>query len=507
MSFDDTWCRWIMECLSSSMISVLINGSPSRQFPVSKGLWQGDPLSLLLFLIVVEGLNGLISKAVEEGLYEGLKVSERNLTLTHLQFAYDNLIFGKATDNNVWAAKCILRAFELVSKRKINYNKSQIMGVHTNDEWFMKMAWLLNCKVGSLPFKYLRIPVGGNPRKLSFWHDLVESFKRKLSSWKSHHLSFGERITLLNSVLSSMSVFLMSFYSLPKGKDYSIKQMISWLNGAWEWSLSWRRNLLAKEALQVDNLLSVLHQVPLHWGKKDEWRWLYSANERYEVRLSYHMLLNSDPTVTQEIYDQVWLKGSLGESRSGSLGEPGLGSSRRTHQEPNLGSPRRTQVWVLGEPRSSSPGEPRSRFSKNPVTATILDLKLQIKTFLGHPVHTQDLFLRQKLPEPWLLELEDGTIVRNVVCGDDKTLFLKVKFSVWVRTGFASADWFELIVYTDDTMLTMKTMLQQQYGIPVEDMSLAIVDPTTDEFVVLDDRAEIRSINIPLRAGIDFHLV
>ncbi|GLT83229.1 hypothetical protein SLE2022_015300 [Rubroshorea leprosula] len=142
-----------------------------------------------------------------------------------------------------------------------------------------------------------------------------------------------------------------------------------------------------------------------------------------------------------------------------------------------------------------------------PVTATILDLKLQIKTFLGHPVHTQDLFLRQKLPEPWLLELEDGTIVRNVVCGDDKTLFLKVKFSVWVRTGFASADWFELIVYTDDTMLTMKTMLQQQYGIPVEDMSLAIVDPTTNEFVVLDDRAEIRSINIPLRAGIDFHLV
>ncbi|GKV29208.1 hypothetical protein SLEP1_g38154 [Rubroshorea leprosula] len=60
MGFHEQWRRWIMECLQSSSVSVLANGSATRQFQVQRGLRQGDPLSLFIFLIVAEGLNGLI---------------------------------------------------------------------------------------------------------------------------------------------------------------------------------------------------------------------------------------------------------------------------------------------------------------------------------------------------------------------------------------------------------------------------------------------------------------
>ncbi|MCI65328.1 LINE-1 reverse transcriptase like, partial [Trifolium medium] len=54
-------------------MSVLVNESPTSDFNVSKGLRQGDPLSPFLFLIVVEGLTGLMHKAVNSNLFHGYK--------------------------------------------------------------------------------------------------------------------------------------------------------------------------------------------------------------------------------------------------------------------------------------------------------------------------------------------------------------------------------------------------------------------------------------------------
>lgn len=45
MGFDARWRRWIRECISTPSVSVLVNGSPSEEFKVGRGLRQGDPLS------------------------------------------------------------------------------------------------------------------------------------------------------------------------------------------------------------------------------------------------------------------------------------------------------------------------------------------------------------------------------------------------------------------------------------------------------------------------------
>ncbi|GKV52014.1 hypothetical protein SLEP1_g58623 [Rubroshorea leprosula] len=217
MGFCETWNLWIRECLKTSMVSVLVNGSATREFGMSRGLRQGDPLSPFLFLIVAEGLNGIISSAKQKNMFKGVSIGGRGLIVSHLQFADDTVIIGDATERNVWAVKAMMRTFELVSGLRINYSKSQLLSINVEKDWRERMADLPNCTVGEFPFKYLGIPVGGNLRRLAIWCPLMERCRNRLSLWNGQFLSFGGRIALINSMLSSLPVFLLSMYKIPRG--------------------------------------------------------------------------------------------------------------------------------------------------------------------------------------------------------------------------------------------------------------------------------------------------
>jgi hypothetical protein len=58
--------------------SVLINGFPSRFFNSSHGLRQEDPLSPLLFVVVIEALSRLLSTLVDKGLLSSFSVGLRS---------------------------------------------------------------------------------------------------------------------------------------------------------------------------------------------------------------------------------------------------------------------------------------------------------------------------------------------------------------------------------------------------------------------------------------------
>lgn len=74
MNFFERWVYWIKSSLSTSSIAVLVSGSPRQEFMMQKGLRQGDSMTPFLFLVVAEGLNGLLRQAVLNNDFSGVRL-------------------------------------------------------------------------------------------------------------------------------------------------------------------------------------------------------------------------------------------------------------------------------------------------------------------------------------------------------------------------------------------------------------------------------------------------
>ena len=96
MGFGSRWIRWIHMCISMVRFSILINGTPAGFFNSSRGIYQGDPLSLLLFLLVMEVLSRLLKKTEEGGFIRGFQVGAAlgdGLEVSHLLYVDDTILF------------------------------------------------------------------------------------------------------------------------------------------------------------------------------------------------------------------------------------------------------------------------------------------------------------------------------------------------------------------------------------------------------------------------------
>lgn len=104
--------------------------------------------------------------------------------------------------------------------------------MHVEEEWSVEAAYFLNCKRGKLPFVYLGLPVGANPRRLSTWQPVFDKVYRRLSSWNwnSKHISLGGCIVLLKSVLTALPTYYLSIFKEPRGiihyLEYLFKQFL-----------------------------------------------------------------------------------------------------------------------------------------------------------------------------------------------------------------------------------------------------------------------------------------
>lgn len=154
-------------CVSTATASVLVNGSSSSEFNLEKGLRQGDSLSPFLYLIVAEGLNLLVNKAIEKGVFEALKVDNDKVVISHLQYADDTIFICSDAERNIKSIKYLLRIFKLLSGLKVNFHKSNLYGIHVDPVQLRNKTSQLGCEMGSGPIKYLGLKVGVNHRDSS----------------------------------------------------------------------------------------------------------------------------------------------------------------------------------------------------------------------------------------------------------------------------------------------------------------------------------------------------
>ena len=174
--FSDKWRRWISFCLSTVRFSIFINGTSHGFFGSSRGLRQGDPLSLLLFVLVMEAIVKMLVKAVLEGRLSGFNVgvsAGRSLMVSYLFFPDDTLIFCDANIDQILILRMVLIWFEAVFGLKVNLGKSELVVVGAVHNMDLLVA-LLGCKQGSLPMKYLGLSLGAKFKDKSIWNPILE---------------------------------------------------------------------------------------------------------------------------------------------------------------------------------------------------------------------------------------------------------------------------------------------------------------------------------------------
>ncbi|GJV85542.1 putative RNA-directed DNA polymerase, eukaryota, reverse transcriptase zinc-binding domain protein [Tanacetum coccineum] len=206
---------WIKACLESSWTSILINGSPTSEFNVRRGLRQGDPLSPFLFLIIMEGLHVALTNSVHNGLIRSINIGTSDINLSHLFFADDVIITTDWSTHDLDNIIRIFQVFFLASGLKFNIQKSSICGIGVSTNDIQIMAANTRCSASSFPFTYLGLPIGSNMSLVVNWKPLVDKFHSKLSSWKANLFSYGGRLTFIKAVLGSLGIYFLSLFIAP----------------------------------------------------------------------------------------------------------------------------------------------------------------------------------------------------------------------------------------------------------------------------------------------------
>jgi hypothetical protein len=91
--FSQKWCSWVKQFTQGGNVNIKVNDQLGSYFQMKKGLRQGDPMSLILFNIVVDMLAILIARAKEAGQVEGVIPHLVQDGLSILQYADDTVIF------------------------------------------------------------------------------------------------------------------------------------------------------------------------------------------------------------------------------------------------------------------------------------------------------------------------------------------------------------------------------------------------------------------------------
>ena len=176
--FPQIWIQWMMQCVTTTSFSVLINGSPFGHFKPQRGLRQGDPFSPFLFVLTSEVLSKLIEREATSNKINGYKLARDLAPITHLQFADDLFIFVQANEENMNQIKVCLETFEKWSGQKVNFFKSVIIfSKNMSQAHKRRLANLIGINASSKKEKYLGLPMVSGREKKAAVEEIIEKVK------------------------------------------------------------------------------------------------------------------------------------------------------------------------------------------------------------------------------------------------------------------------------------------------------------------------------------------
>ena len=212
LGFGASWCSLITNLLKSASTQVILNGEPGDFIYHQRGLRQGDPLSPMLFILVMDVLNSLFTKAESEGLLQPLHSIGRRLSL----YADDVALFIRPEPEDLQLTKSLLQIFGEASGLQTNLQKSCVIPIHCEAHYVEVVNNTLSCIVSTFPSICLGLPISDKKLRRSDLLIWNEKIANKLPGWKASLLNLAGRTVLVRFVLTAIPIYLLVALKVPE---------------------------------------------------------------------------------------------------------------------------------------------------------------------------------------------------------------------------------------------------------------------------------------------------
>lgn len=174
------------------------------------------------------GLNNLY----QDEKFVGFGLPKWSPKINHLSYADDTILFRFGDKYSIGRMMVVLCQYEQVSSQMINKNKSSFY-IHENTPLGVgiKLKRLTGIKIGIFPFTYLGCSVLHGRSKVVHFEELLRKIARRIGGWHNKFLTFRGKFVLVNHVLQSMPLYLLSVLNPPEKVIYQINKIFSLFSG------------------------------------------------------------------------------------------------------------------------------------------------------------------------------------------------------------------------------------------------------------------------------------
>ena len=201
-NFGETFRKWMKILYKGGKSCVSNNGFISATFPIERSTRQGDPISPLIFIVVLELL--LISIRADENIV-GIKVCKNEVKLT--AYADDASYFLKDKESARYLLTKI-EQFSKISGLEINRTKSECLlldfelGIDKDEASLFGIPIVENLKILGHYF--------GKNKMICEYNNFYSKLKlieKIIQTWKQRSLSLLGKNILVNSLVNSLILF------------------------------------------------------------------------------------------------------------------------------------------------------------------------------------------------------------------------------------------------------------------------------------------------------------
>jgi mannosylglycoprotein endo-beta-mannosidase len=203
-SFGPRWVRWIISLLSSANTRVMINGAAGSKFRHGRGLRQGDPLSPLLFVLVMDVVAAMFRAAEARGVLSPLPAGLRHRVSLYTD---DAVVFARPIPAELEAIRGILDCFGEASGLRVNLLKSSAAPIQCSQETLAVCAQAFPCPIKQLPCTYLGLPLSLKKLRKEDLQSILDKLARKLAFWKAKLLTKDGRVAFVQAVMTASVIY------------------------------------------------------------------------------------------------------------------------------------------------------------------------------------------------------------------------------------------------------------------------------------------------------------